>query len=148
MAISSNLPPIDLHSTALHLLDTLYNKHDLTLARTLIHPDVTVSHDDATTLHSRDEYLAYWARRTKRVPDLRARCTECAVDEGQRKVWVVSELYMAPHEHEGGPVGERVGGLKGRRKESVDMLWFDDKGRLVGGCDWVRSVRRRENDDD
>lgn len=141
--------PVDLHSRALHLLDTLYNKHDLATARPLIHPDVRVSHNDDATLHSRDEYLAHWARRTKRLPDLRAKCRECAVDESQRKVWVVSELYTEP---EAAEVDEgttsKSGAVDGaRRKESVDMLWFDEEGRLVGGCDWVRSVRRREDDD-
>ncbi|ETN39358.1 uncharacterized protein HMPREF1541_05581 [Cyphellophora europaea CBS 101466] len=146
--------PVDLHSRALHLLDTLYNKHDLASARPLIHPDVSISHNDDAAMASRDEYLAYWARRTKRVPELRAKCRECAVDESQRKVWVVSEIYTEPAEEvatlgvdmPATTTAKRPGGLQ-RRKESVDMLWFDEAGRLVGGCDWVRSVRRREDDD-
>jgi hypothetical protein len=142
--------PQDLHALALKLLDTLYNKHDLALARTLIHPDVHVStNNDDATLRSRDEYLAYWARRTKRVPDLRARCRECAVDEAQRKVWCVSELYMEPSWAVEEKASAKANGVTPtRRKESVDMLWFDESGRLVGGCDWVRSVRWREGDDD
>lgn len=54
------------------------------------------------------------------------------VDEAQRKVWCVGEVSVG-----------------NRRKESVDMLSFDEQGRLVGEEDWVRAVKsRRQNEDD
>jgi hypothetical protein len=131
----SPIHAVDLHERAISLLDILYNKHDLRAAAPLIHPNVTTSHNDDATLHNRDEFLAYWARRTKKVPGLRAKCRECAVDEAQRKVWVVSELYTKP-------------GEEGRRRESVDMLWFDEEGVLIGESDWVRCVRRRDDEEE
>lgn len=82
---------------------------------------------------SREAYIDYWRSRVQKLgPGLKAHWREAVVDEAQRKVWCVGEVSVG-----------------NRRKESVDMLSFDEQGRLVGEEDWVRAVKsRRQNEDD
>jgi hypothetical protein len=133
---------IDLHARALLLLSLLYANDFSSDAPTpvlneLIHPSAVfeVEHFDASTskINSRDEYLQGWSSKCQSLGDISSRIRECCVDESQRKVWVVNELT--------------VGGKM--RKESVDMLTFDDKGKMVRREGWLRrpkKVGRREED--
>ena len=59
---------------------------------------------------------------------------ECAVDERQRKVWVVSDVMHGLEEKDDGVE-------KSVRREKVDMLSWDEEGLLVEVRGWVRRVR-------
>jgi hypothetical protein len=131
---SSTSDTPDLQSLALDLLDILYNTHDLSRASTMIHPNVTLTHNDSPitfgSAGSREAYLEHWRARVQKFgPGLKAHFREAVVDESQRKVWCVGEVTVGK-----------------RRKESVDMLSFDEQGRLVGEEDWVRVIRTRKDD--
>jgi hypothetical protein len=128
---------IDLHARALLLLSLLYSGTFSTDAPTpvvvknLIHPSCIfeVEHLDATTstINSRDAYLKGWSEKLNALEgQVSSRVRECCVDEGQRKVWVVNELVV-------GKV----------RKESVDMLSFDERGRMVRWEGWLRRTKTR-----
>ena len=132
---------IDLHARALLLFSLLYTSDFSTDTPTpvlndLIHESCTfeVEHFDASTstITSRDEYLQGWAKKIQRLGEIESRVRECCVDESRRKVWVVNEVF--------------VEGCS--RKESVDMLSFDESGKMVRREGWLRRVRgdRKEED--
>ena len=132
---SSPAPSLDLHALSLSLLNTIYNQHNLRLASRSIHPACHVEHElshfeTPSYFNSRDGWLGHLQNKCTRFPGLKLRTKECAVDERQRKVWVVSDVMHGLEED-----GERV------RKEKVDMLSWDEEGLLVEVRGWVRRVR-------
>ena len=131
---------IDLHARALLLLSLLYTNTFSTDSPTraindLIHPSCTfeVEHFDASTstINSRDEYLKGWSKKVQNLGEVISTVRECVVDESQRKVWVVHELI--------------VGGTM--RKESVDMLTFDGKGKMTRREGWLRRRSSKRDQD-
>lgn len=143
---------VDLYRQALLLLDLLYNNNitdsPTPLLKDLIHPSCTFEVEQPTssttsTITSRDSYLQFMSAKLQSRSNIKSRVKECVVDEGQRKVWVVSELICTLRAGEGGK--EEL-----QRKESIDMLTFDSTGRLVRREGWLRRSRRgsKRRDDD
>jgi hypothetical protein len=77
---------------------------------------------------SREAFLARFQAVIKRVPDYHVEISEAIVDDRQRKVWVRSEITGLP---------------AGVRKESINMMTFNEEGILVKSEDCQR-VRRCE----
>ncbi len=131
---------IDLHARALLLLSLLYTNTFSTDATApvindLIHPSCTfeVEHFDASTstINSRDEYLKGWSQKVQCLGEITSTVKECVVDESQWKVWVVNELTIG-------------GNL---RKESVDMLTFDGRGKMTRREGWLRRKSSKRDTD-
>jgi hypothetical protein len=134
---------VDLHARAQLLLSLLYTKSfpdesSSPIFADLIREDCTfeVEHFDASTstITSRDEYLRGWSKKVSTLGEITSRVRECVVDESQRKVWVVNELSCMQ--------GERR-----YRKESVDMLSFDEAGKMQRREGWMRAKRRGAGDE-
>ena len=131
---------LDLHARAMLLLSLLYTNTFSTdtptpIINDLIHPSCTfeVEHFDASTstINSREEYLQSWSKKMQHLGEITSTVRECVVDESQRKVWVVNELV--------------VGGTM--RKESVDMLTFDGRGKMTRREGWLRRKSSKLDED-
>jgi hypothetical protein len=110
-----------LQERAISLVDALLNTSDLTHVSTLLPPELHFHYDSPTgsvTLTSLDAFLSFWRNyeSTDPVGDSTAVVKEAAVDELQRKVWVVAEVGATRRDR--------------RTVESVEMLTFDETGRV------------------
>jgi len=126
----------DLSRKATEILTLLYKtpSQDLNMDNVsrYIAPQATFQHDeDAAVVASREQVVKMLRRQSEKKKQVEVQVKEACVDEQQRKVWVLSEVTV-------GKV----------RKESVDMMQFDEDGLLVGCADWERVVKRRQRDDD
>ena len=104
----------------------------------LISEDVKVQQDESPPAKGRAALFAKW----NCIRDLKyeTRIKEVAVDETQRKVWVVSELVKLGLDTTGHAITID--------KERVDMMTFDSEGRLCGTIDYYRRKRRPSEDDE
>ncbi|KAL9617691.1 MAG: hypothetical protein Q9160_007524 [Pyrenula sp. 1 TL-2023] len=128
---TSSFELTDLRSCALSILGALTASHDFAAAETYIDPFCRVSHDDEPPTRSRLDLIAAWEERAQRNPGMQVVVKEAAVDEGQMKVWISSELR----------------GLEGGRvRMEVEMLSFDKRGLLVEWSDCGR-LKRTEDDE-
>jgi SnoaL-like domain len=118
----------NLQYQAKKILELLCNERDTKSIIPLISPNVIVQHEDDEPVTSREAFLARFQAVIKRVPDFHMEIREAVVDDRQRKVWVRSEITGLP---------------AGVRKESIDMMTFNEEGILVKSEDCQR-VRRRE----
>jgi hypothetical protein len=123
---------IDLSGTARTILTTLCNYRDFSQLNRYISPDVMSQHEDEPPKFSRDAFVQDWAAASHRVPGIQLDIKEACVDELQHKVWVRSEISGLPG---------------GRRKESIDMMTFNEGGLLVKSVDCQRALSRRSGDD-
>lgn len=132
--LSAPSPQYDLRTRALDTLASLYTPPDSPSTPTTPHisPAVHVELGDIlepTTSHA--AFRARWAEKVQRMPDFRHRVAEAVVDDAQRKVWVRGEVSGLPG---------------GRRKESIDMMTFDEEGVLVSTSTSWRPLRGDESD--
>ncbi|KAJ9637490.1 uncharacterized protein PV06_04034 [Exophiala oligosperma] len=116
----------DLSETARTILTTLSNPGDFTSLDRFISANVMSQHEDEPPVFSRDAFMQDWADILRRMPGFQLNIKEACVDEQQHKVWVRSEITGLP------------GGM---RKESIDMMTFDDDGLLVKSVDCQRVLR-------
>lgn len=123
----------DLSETAKVILHSLCHERDFTTAAQLVSPSVIVQHEDNPPFVSRDAYFKGWTQKLQRTPSFNLQIKEACVDEVQRKVWVRSEISGLPN---------------GIRKESIDMMCFDEDGLLSSTTDCQRIIRLRDGDDD
>ncbi|KIW16156.1 hypothetical protein PV08_06207 [Exophiala spinifera] len=117
----------DLSARARTILTTLSSARDFTSLNRFISANVTSQHEDEPPIFSRDAFIQDWVDILQRMPGFQLNIKEACVDEQQHKVWVLSEITGLP------------GGM---RKESVDMMTFDDDGLLVKSVDCQRVLRR------
>lgn len=137
----------DLQRGAIILIDALFNTRDLSLAAALLSPVLHFQHDSAcnpVTFASREEFMSFWEgfQKAELAGQGECRIKEAAVDELQRKVWIVGEIGGVNSEG-----GEKEGGgveLLG----AVEMLTFDRDGRVCEIQDSRRKVRVRMGEDD
>ena len=91
----------------------------------LIHPSITVQHDDDEPQDSRDAFFARWKANAAKCPNLHLQIHEAVPDYSQRKVWVRGEIR----------------GLAEGYKEKIFMMTFNDEGLLVKADDYYRKRR-------
>jgi hypothetical protein len=123
----------DLRMRAVALVNALLNAPDLTVVSRLLSQDLHFHHDSAyrpVTLNSLDEFMSFWYdfQSTMHGGELKCRIKEALVDERQHKVLVVGEIASV----NGSPDKNIV-------VETVEMLSFDEDGRI---CD-IQDYRRR-----
>lgn len=118
----------DLSETARTILTTLSNPEDFTPLDRFISTNVVSQHEDEPPVFSRDAFMQDWGDILRRMPGFQLDIKEACVDEQQHKVWVRSEITGLP------------GGM---RKESIDMMTFNDDGLLVKSVDCQRVLSRR-----
>jgi hypothetical protein len=123
---------VDLSGTARTILTTLCNSRDFSQLNRYISPDVMSQHEDEPPSFSRDAFMQDWAAASHRVPGIQLDIKEACVDELQHKVWVRSEISGLPG---------------GRRKESIDMMTFNEGGLLVKSVDCQRVLSKRSGED-
>ncbi|KIV80290.1 hypothetical protein PV11_07803 [Exophiala sideris] len=122
----------DLSETARTILTTLCNTRDFSEVDRYVSEDVSVQHEDETPVASRDAFVRRFSQALEHMPELNIEVKEACVDESQLKVWVRSEITGLP------------GGV---RKESIDMMTFNEEGLLVKSIDCQRVLGRRSDDD-
>lgn len=122
----------DLSETARTILTRLCNERDFSQVDRYVSADVTIQHDDQTPLVSRDAFIQNLSGMLNHLPEFHVDIKEACVDEQQHKVWVRSELTGLP------------GGV---RKESIDMMTFNEEGLLVKSVDCQRVLGRRADED-
>ncbi|KIW49030.1 hypothetical protein PV05_10746 [Exophiala xenobiotica] len=123
---------VDLSGTARTILTTLCNSRDFSQLNRYISADVMSQHEDEPPSFSRDAFTQDWAAALHRMPGVQLNIKEACVDELQHKVWVRSEISGLP------------GGM---RKESIDMMTFNEEGLLVKSVDCQRVLSRRAGED-
>lgn len=126
--VRSRYDPYNLESRATRILTSLANSPSSTdLSSLRISPTVKVEHNDGSPVYSFQTYVSRFSDAVSRSPNFHLDVKEACVDEIQRKVWVRSEISGLP----GGVI-----------KESIDMLYFDEQGVLVGSIDHQKVKRR------
>jgi hypothetical protein len=133
----------ELQSRAKILINALLNNPDLALASTLLASDLHFEHEShygPVSIASRQAFLSFWKEMhvSPRIEGSETVCRikEAAVDELQRKVWVVCEIRS----------GNEVASVAGKEDvvvETVEMLTFDEEGRVCEIQDWRRRVKVR-----
>lgn len=113
---------LDLKAHAIAALDEICNKRDFEKATTYLDPDMIQYHDDST-IKGAETFINTFKQILQHVPDFHLKVID-AVVEGN-KVWVFSKISGLPN---------------GDVKDSVDMLHFNDEGKLVMAKDVQRSV--------
>lgn len=119
--------PCNLELRATNILTTLFSDPANTSIHGLIAPTIRVEHGDESPTYSVESYLSRFSNAIARYPNLSFDVKEACADEMQMKVWVRSEISGLP---------------RGMVKESIDMLYFDEHGMLVGSVDHQKIKRR------
>lgn len=123
---SPRYDPYNLELRATKILTSLWSAPTSKSILNLIAPNIKVEHGEEQPVYSVESYTSRFSKALARCPDLSFNIQEACVDEPQRKVWVRSEISVP-------------GGML---KESIDMLYFDEHGMLVGSVDYQRARRR------
>ncbi|KZF25492.1 hypothetical protein L228DRAFT_77670 [Xylona heveae TC161] len=122
MAVST---PEELRARAVKIMQLLFNKKDLETVSFFIHEQSEFYHDDRPPVFGRAAFLAGWEKACKFMPDFQLDIINSVVDG--RRVWLFSEISGLPN---------------GVKKDSIDMMTFDETGLLIRSKD----VQRIKND--
>lgn len=133
---TSSASQTDLSSNARQILHTLCNDKDFSTSSPIhsyVASNVIVQHEDNDPVKSRDALIFRWQSTLQNTPNFHLDIKEACVDEHQMKVWVRSEITGFPN---------------GVRKESIDMMQFNEEGLLTSSYDCQRVMKRRRDLDD
>ena len=133
----------ELQSRAKILTNVLFNNPNFALASRLLTPDLCFEHESVhglVSLASRQDFLSFWKEMhsSLRLEGRESvyRIKEAAVDELQRKVWMMCEIKDV---NEVTNEGDKESVIV----EMVEMLTFDEKGKVCEIQDWWRRVKMR-----
>ena len=116
----------DLKTPTLKWLEVWCNEKNVEEGLKLIHPSMTMTHDDGPT-RDRETYVAFWKYLIASVaPNFKYKAID-AVQDG-RKVWVYARITGLPG---------------GEAKDSVDMFEWDEQGeKMLKAKDVQRTVQK------
>jgi len=135
----SKAKPLDLESLSLNLLHLIHSStSSLTDIAALIHPECQIEHefsfrDNLHFYNSRDDFLVHLTQRRTDLARMKLDVRESAVDEGQKKVWVVADVSDGKEQTK-------------TSKEKVVMMTFDAEGKLTKMVAFIRRVSTRGED--